>query len=39
MAEDQTIRVLSREAEANSVPSFEYFTHDMAFSWPLRVFR
>ena len=39
VAEDHMIRVLSREAEARRVPSFENFTHDTAFSWSVRVFR
>jgi hypothetical protein len=35
--DDQRIRVLSKEAEARSVPSFENFTQETARSWPLRV--
>ena len=31
------IKVLSRDVDANSVPSFKNFTHDTTFSWPVRI--
>lgn len=39
MAEDQMIRVLSREAEANRVPSLENLTQETARWWAARVLR
>lgn len=35
---EYTIRVLSREAEANNMPLFENFTHETASAWFLRIF-
>lgn len=39
VCEDQTIRVLSREAEARRVPSLENLTQETARSWAASVRR
>lgn len=38
VSEDQTMRVLSRDAEAKSLPFFENFTQETARVWFVRIF-